>query len=91
MMIASIRARRAWESDDSITAMDYHRRSAELAEEAKWYADESRLDPRTHRILAGNAFSMQANAAQSAARPGPPPVRRNFFSLSVLAIFTHSQ
>lgn len=68
MMLASIRARRAWESGDSMTAMDYHRRSADLAAEAKRYADENKLDPSTPRILAGNTFTMQANAAQSAAK-----------------------
>lgn len=68
MMQTAIAARRAWESGDSITAMDHHRRCATLSEEAVRYAEENGLDPMYSRILAGNAFGMQANAAQSAAR-----------------------
>lgn len=68
IMQAAIRARRAWESGDTVTAMDHHSRCATLCAEAVRYAEQNKLDPTFSRILIGNAYGMQANGAQSAAR-----------------------
>lgn len=67
-MQAAIRARREWEQGEPAVAMDFHKRSAALAEEAAEYAEAQKLDPLFTRVLLGNLYGMQANAAQSAVR-----------------------
>jgi hypothetical protein len=61
-------ARRAWDRNALIDALDFYRRAAEIQQDALGMARKNSLNPAYYRIAVGNYIGMMANASNTLAR-----------------------
>jgi hypothetical protein len=62
---SSLLARKAWDSDDAVSALDYYRQTVQECQNVIASMGTHRVDPAVERIVRGNSFAMMANAAQA--------------------------